>query len=145
MSRIGTRGKSGGFGYGRLPDKPSAIGFQVSLDRGDASQTDRNTFLTLEKAVVRERFSHFHDFDVPVVHLPKLAFGKGNGRYFLRLDSFRCRRTFYHCKVHFHTLIAIRRSASILRDSLFQLKHLSLKQKIPQNTNRIFFYLAGSG
>ena len=104
--RTGRGEKSGGFDDRRLSDQPGAVCLEIGLDSSNSAQTDRNPLLALEKPVVRERFAHFHNFDMLVVHLPKLAFGQRNGSHLPRLDSFRSRRAFYHCKVHFHTLIA---------------------------------------
>ena len=93
------------FGRSRLPDQLGPVGFEISLHRSDSPEADRHPLLTLEKTVMRERLANFHDLDVFVVHFPKLAFGQRDGSQLLRLDSFRCRRAFYHCKIHFHTLI----------------------------------------
>jgi hypothetical protein len=138
LSRNGTRSKSGGFGDSRLPDQPCAICFEVGLHSGDPAQTDRNPLLALEQPIVGERFTHFHDFYMLVVHLPKLAFGQRNRRHLPGLDSFCCcRRTFYHCKVHFHTVLLSRTSAFIDPSGFpFSISVPVIKTNNPQNHNQ---------
>lgn len=63
-----------------LADELCAVGLEVSLDRADAAQTDRNPLLILEQAVVRQRLADFHDLDVLIFHLPQLAFSQWHDR-----------------------------------------------------------------
>jgi hypothetical protein len=49
------------------------------MHSGDPSQADWHPLLTLKKPVMRQSFAHFHDFDVFIVHFPKLAFCQWRG------------------------------------------------------------------
>ena len=39
---------------------------------------NRHPLLVLKEAIMGQGLAHFHDLDVFVLHLPKLAFGKRN-------------------------------------------------------------------
>ena len=69
-------------------DQFRAVGPEISLNRGDAAEADGDALLALKEPIMGKGLAHFHDFDVFVLHLPKLAFGQWNDGELFGLHTF---------------------------------------------------------
>ena len=57
----------------RFFDQNRFVLFQIFLNGTNPAQTDWNAFLVLIESVMRKSFANFHDFNMNIVHFPKLA------------------------------------------------------------------------
>jgi len=104
----GRQWSSLGFGVAVVFYEPGLVVAEEILDHLDSAEAGGYAFLLLEKAVVRERFPDLHDFDMPLLGFPKLAFGEGRKRgrdFFLHIYQ-SCTRASCRNSSHKTTLFA---------------------------------------